>query len=120
MSGNPDLKPETHHALSAQFRNKVFYANIKYQHISNYIASTVQYDHDAYSMHYDNIPSADEILVNVMYSPKTKYWSPVFRKPARVEHQDEYRKQRKDIQLSCILYRPAQPVQYMEEHAAMG
>lgn len=78
MSGNPDLKPETHHALSAQFRNKVFYANIKYQHISNYIASTVQYDHDAYSMHYDNIPSADEILVNVMYSPKTKYWSPVF------------------------------------------
>lgn len=77
VSGNPDLKPALHHHFNLQFKHKELYASVKYQNIKDYISSTVELYDGAYNLIYSNVPSAKEVLVNAMYSPKFDRWTPI-------------------------------------------
>lgn len=77
VSANPDLKPSVNQSFNAQYKHKDLHASLKYQHISNYIANIIDIYDETYRMNYENIPSAEEVLVNVVYSPKFSNSSPI-------------------------------------------
>ena len=70
ISGNPDLKPSLHHHFGLNYRYKHINASLKYQHIKDYLANTVLREEEVYRRRYDNLASADQMMVTVTYSPQ--------------------------------------------------
>lgn len=77
FSGNPDLKPSLHHRFGMNYRNRELCFGIKYQHIKDFLASTVTMNGKVYQMSYNNLPRADELVLSASYSPKFRNWTPI-------------------------------------------
>lgn len=77
VSGNPDLIPATRHVFNLQYRQKPFLATLRYQHIRNFIASTVRGSLDTHILDYTNLPHAEELSAGITYTPHFAQFCPV-------------------------------------------
>lgn len=77
VSGNPDLKPATRHVLNLQYRHSSLYATLRYQHIRNFIASTVRRSIDTQILDYINLPHAEELSAGITYTPHFGPFDPI-------------------------------------------
>lgn len=78
VEGEPNLRPSIANHLQLKYRNGKFYVAIGWQHVSDYIAQSVESKRNEFFVNYSNIDRANLYSATINYHRSIKLWSAQF------------------------------------------